>query len=237
MSPKKKSLPEVSQSKPEAQPKKPTHRTRNRAYVFFGVILAVALIGYGAYGLYTWWNKTHVQAPASENFDVSEPQEAAISTSDPAPFNYSPDQPKTIDIPAIGVSAYIQKVGLRKNNSIGVPSNIHLAGWFTQSVRPGDVGLSIIDGHVQGTYKPGIFADLGKLKKDDVIIITFGDNSQKSFAVMRVDTLPLQKASEALLAHDPKIKNQLNLVTCAGEYVEKLKSYDQRVVVVTKLVE
>lgn len=237
MSPKKKSLPEVSQSKPESQLQSSTHRTRNRAYVFFGVILAVALIGYGAYGLYGWWNKTHVNAPVSENFDISEPQETPISTSDPAPFNYSPEQPKTIDIPAIGVSAYIQKVGLRKNNSIGVPSNIHLAGWYTQSVRPGDAGLSIIDGHVQGTYKPGIFVDLGKLKKDDVVIVTFGDGSQKSFSVVSVDSLTLEKANGVLLAHDTKIKNQLNLVTCAGEFVEKLKTYDKRVVVATKLVE
>lgn len=233
MSPKNNSLPKESQSKKTDVVAKTPH-TRKRALVFFVVVVALALISYGSYNLYQWWQRSHTKVAASEDFDVSEPSENPLSVNDPAPFTYEANQPKTIDISALGVSAYIQKVGLRKNNSIGVPSNIHLAGWFSQSARPGEKGLSIIDGHVQGTYNPGIFKDLAKLKKDDIITITFGDDSQKVFSVVSVATVPLEKASDVLLSHDPKITNELHLVTCAGSYAEKLKTYNERVIVVAK---
>jgi LPXTG-site transpeptidase (sortase) family protein len=120
---------------------------------------------------------------------------------------------------------------------MGVPSNIHVAGWYTKSVLPGEKGLSVIDGHVHGTYSAGIFENLGKLQKDDRILITFGDNSQKTFSVVSTTTLSLEKANELFLKHDPKIPQELHLITCTGEYSEKLKTYNERVLVVATLVE
>ena len=50
----------------------------------------------------------------------------------------------------ISIDAYLQNVGVDQNNQIAVPNNIHIAGWFVDSVRPGENGLSVIDGHVDG---------------------------------------------------------------------------------------
>ena len=50
----------------------------------------------------------------------------------------------------ISIDAYLQNVGVDQNNQIAVPNNIHIAGWFVDSVRTGENGLSIIDGRVDG---------------------------------------------------------------------------------------
>lgn len=58
------------------------------------------------------------------------------------------NDPKRIVISKIGVDSLVQNVGVDQNQQIAVPNNIHIAGWFIDSVRPGESGLSIIDGHV-----------------------------------------------------------------------------------------
>src|SRR5664279_3678092 len=65
--------------------------------------------------------------------------------------------PKYISIPSIHAAGFLQQVSVDQNNDVGVPSNINLGGWFTKSQLPGATGLSIIDGHIDGTTKPGIF--------------------------------------------------------------------------------
>lgn len=191
-------------------------------------------IGSGSYGVVLWWHATHECAEVSENFDLSEPSEHLITLNDKPPFEYAPDQPKTIELSRIGVSGYIQKIGLRGNSEIGVPSNISVAGWYSGSVKPGDKGISIIDGHLQGSYRPGIFEHLDQMMPGDTIKITFGDDSSKSFEVVRVKSYPRAKASAMLLSHDPAISRQLNLITCGGEYQEDNKEYAERVLVVAK---
>src|SRR5690606_1027811 len=74
-------------------------------------------------------------------------------------------EPKKIVIPSIGVDGFIQKVGVDQNAEIAVPNNIHKAGWFVDSVLPGERGLSIIDGHLSGRQNDGIFKSLAKLEE------------------------------------------------------------------------
>ena len=145
--------------------------------------------------------------------------------------------PKKIIIPSIGVEAYLQNVGVDQSREVAVPSNIHMGGWFVDSVRPGEKGLSIIDGHLNGVREDGIFINLDKVKPGDTYTIEFGDGSRKQFKVTSTKTVPLKDAASVLFSQDPSITNQLTLITCGGTWDGQKRIYDKRVIVTSALVQ
>lgn len=144
--------------------------------------------------------------------------------------------PKKITIPGIGVDAYLQNVGVDQNKEIAVPSNIHMGGWFVDSVRPGEKGLSIIDGHLNGVNEDGIFIDLEKVKQGDTFAVEFGDGSKKAFSIKAVKVIDLDQAASVLFSQDPAIASQLTLITCGGEWDKDTRLYDKRVIVISEVI-
>jgi sortase (surface protein transpeptidase) len=144
---------------------------------------------------------------------------------------------RRILIPSIEVNGYIQKIGTSKDSEIGVPSNTHFAGWYTDSVRPGDPGLSIIDGHVGGRYsKDAVFSKLNGVAIGTKFQIEYGDLSTNTFEVVSTKQVPVAYAIEYLLERDEAITSQLNLITCGGEYDKSAESFKDRIIVVSKLI-
>jgi LPXTG-site transpeptidase (sortase) family protein len=148
----------------------------------------------------------------------------------------STKDPKYIIIPTISAEGFIQKADVDQNKQIAVPDNIHLAAWFVQSSAPGDLGLSIIDGHLNGRQNNGIFMNLNKLKAGDQFKIELGGGAIKKFQVVSLKTVATPEASNILFSQEPSITSQLNLITCAGTYDAKLQSYDERLIVYSKLI-
>lgn len=146
------------------------------------------------------------------------------------------EDPKYIKLPTIGAEGFVQNVGVDQNQQVAVPNNIHIAGWFVDSVKPGNKGLSIIDGHVDGRQNPGIFMNLVNLKENDLYTVEFGDGSVKQFRVIGVTSVETAKAANILFSQSPKVANQLNLITCGGTFDHDSQRYDKRVIVYSELV-
>lgn len=144
--------------------------------------------------------------------------------------------PKYISLPTIGAEGFIQNVGIDQNNAVAVPNNIHMAGWFTGSARPGQAGLSIIDGHVDGAQGDGIFKNLVNLKLGDELTVRLGDETTKRYRVKEVVSVDTARSAEVLFSHSPTIASQLNLVTCGGNFDKQTGQYEQRVIVVAELI-
>lgn len=145
-------------------------------------------------------------------------------------------EPKYIRLSSIHTEGYIQNVGIDQNKQVAVPNNIHLAGWFRDSVIPGEKGLSIIDGHVDGRASAGIFKNLGNLKQGDEFTVEMGSGSLKTFRVKKVSTIDTNAAVNILFSQDPQIESQLNLITCGGTFNKQARQYDKRVIVVSELI-
>lgn len=145
--------------------------------------------------------------------------------------------PKKIIIPSLGVDAYIQNVGVDQHNEVAVPNNLHVAGWFVDSVRPGERGLSIIDGHVdlRPNRPDAVFQHLGTIQPDAEITVVFGDESTKTFKVVKVQDVALEEAAGVLFSSLPSGERQLNLVTCGGKYDEAADRLDRRIIVSAEL--
>ena len=147
------------------------------------------------------------------------------------------NDPKSIIIEKLGIDAFVQNVGVDQNNEIAVPNNIHIAGWFINTVRPGEKGLSIIDGHVNGvTSDEGVFKRLPDLVIGDTVRVVFGDNTTVSFVVKDNKNVATSDSASLLFSQNPTIGRQLNLITCTGNYNRVQREYERRQITILEKV-
>lgn len=209
-----------------------------------GVALAIALIAIIVVIALLQLNSTVPKEDIKEEIIPNSFPQAqdvvVISTDSPSEeiptLEYTTDaeDPRSIIIPSIGVNGFVQKVGIDQNNEIAVPNNIHFAGWYTNSVKPGEKGLSIIDGHVDGPTSQGIFGNLNSLEKDQIFEIEYGDGSKISFKVVDKIQVKVEDAYNVLFSKKSEITSQLNLITCGGNFNLDTGRYDDRIIVVTE---
>src|SRR4051794_9720749 len=80
--------------------------------------------------------------------------------------------PVRLDIPAIGVHTGLMRLGMTRDRTVEVPplgAGVP-AGWYEHSVTPGEVGASVLLGHVDSArYGPAVFYRLGDLRAGDAV--------------------------------------------------------------------
>ncbi len=146
------------------------------------------------------------------------------------------EEPSRIVIPRLGVDAAIEHVGINKKGEVGIPVKFENTAWFNQSVKPGEAGNAIIDGHVNDRLsRPAVFADLKQLVSGDFIVVYYPSGAAYAFAVDTNTSYALKDVPmNDLLAPAPISK--LNLITCTGTWIQDVRMYDERLVVTTHLV-
>lgn len=150
----------------------------------------------------------------------------------------APGKPVRLVIPAIGVDAHIESVGLswRRNGDMGTPSNFTNVAWYNQGPLPGMPGSAVIDGHLDGKDVPqAVFYNLGSLKPGDLVKVI--DNANKTLTFRVVESrLYDYDAPTADIFYGDASKARLNLITCAGDWIQSERVYQQRIVVFTEMV-
>jgi sortase (surface protein transpeptidase) len=163
--------------------------------------------------------------------DVNGP-ESQPSQSDLESYSVAPDLARLLIIPKIKVKARVTQVGVDKSNRLQAPINIYDAGWYTGSAKPAQKGAVVIDGHVHGPTKPGVFAELGQLGTGDVIKIEKGNHKIVSYKVVKTKVYDVEHVDMSAVMTSVSTKlNGLNLITCTGPLDAKTDSYTQRLVV------
>lgn len=186
------------------------------------VLLSVALVG-----ILTSNEKANAGYPDVVTESTDDPSEEPL---DDYVWQGGPTDPKYIELASINAGGFIQKVGVDQRQEVGVPSNVGLAGWFIDMVKPGEKGLSIIDGHVDGRSKPGIFKQLDRLKNGDQFTVEFGNGSKKTFEVKGQTKVADSEAPAVLFSQDQG-ESQLNLITCGGTYDSNQRRYLDRIII------
>lgn len=143
--------------------------------------------------------------------------------------------PKKIIIPKLGIDSYIEHAGVDQYRKVAVPDNVHLAGWFVDSRRPGENGLAVIAGHVTGRSSDGIFKHLDQLKPGDNFEIELGNGETRRYAVVSTKQVKEATSADVVFSQDPAIKSQLNLITCGGSFNNQTKQYNDRIIVTSEL--
>ncbi len=146
--------------------------------------------------------------------------------------------PVVLDLPSIGVHSNLLTLGLNPDHTVQVPplGPVSQAGWYTDSPTPGQLGPSILLGHIDSAqYGPGVFFKLGALEPGDPVEVTRTDHIVAVFRVDRVVSYP--KASfPSLEVYGNTPNAQLRLITCGGVFDRAARSYENNIVAYASLV-
>lgn len=139
-----------------------------------------------------------------------------------------------ISIPALGMRARLETVGVRKSSMV-IPKNVAKGGWLASSAAPGEaIGATVIAGHVSDRHdRRGPFGKLTKARKGQVITVRGVDGTVQRYRIARIYTQLRTRGftGDPVSTTGP---HQLTLVTCTGKvtYPNGRYHYTKNLVVV-----
>src|SRR6266487_4613688 len=139
-------------------------------------------------------------------------------------------RPVYLSIPVLGVHTRLIRLGLTTAGTLQVPVSTAVAGWYTGSPRPGQVGSAVIAGHIDSSLGPGVFFRLRLLRPGDRVYIRRADGTLAVFGVYAEhsyakDRFPTQRV------YGPAPDPELRLITCGGTFDAAAGSYLSNIVV------
>lgn len=197
----------------------------------FRTRLVVALLVLGGLGGATYFGpkvaqSQNIPAPAQSSAVASLPKTAAA-----APKTLPKSLPIQLIIPKLGVNAPVISLGLKSDGTLSTPNSPTQAGWYSASPTPGEMGPSVIVGHVDYvSYGPAVFWRLHELQPGDSFAISRADGITANFKVDSVqqfaqDNFPTQ-------AVYGNINNAgIRLITCGGTWNTQTHHYSDNTVV------
>lgn len=213
---------------------RPRTRPGGFALGLLSALLAVGGSGAVVYALLT--APTPPPQPTAAQAGTLAPAGSARPRTSASPAGMPASPPTRVRIPAIGVDAAVDELGLNTDGTVAVPSVPSDAGWYTGSAAPGQIGAAVLLGHVDfvGTG-PAVFYRLGDLKPGDTITVARKDGSSAAFSVDAVREAPKSNFPTDEVYGPTDGTAQLRLVTC-GDWDSDQHKYVGNTIVFATLV-
>jgi LPXTG-site transpeptidase (sortase) family protein len=137
----------------------------------------------------------------------------------------------TLDVPRLRISrSSLTALGVDAAGVLVPPGSVAVAGWFTGSAVPGEVGPTVIAGHVDSYEGPGIFYRLDTLRPGDLVAVGRSDGVTVRYRVTDVESVP-KDAFPTRQVYGPTSGPELRLITCGGDFDHTARRYLSNVVV------
>lgn len=147
--------------------------------------------------------------------------------------------PTSLSIPAIGVEGSpVLRMKPLPDGGIEVPplEDTRSSGWYTGSPTPGEVGPSVILGHVDSAKNgPSVFYRLGELTPGDEVRIDRADGTLATFRVDAVREYPKNQFPTEVV-YGNLDRAGLRLITCGGTFNPRSGHYESNVIAFASLV-
>lgn len=139
-------------------------------------------------------------------------------------------KPVRLIAPDIGLDTTLITTGKNDKGELAVPERHDVAAWYELSPTPGEIGPSIIVGHVDTYMGPSVFFYLKELQTGQKIYVDREDGSRVTF---RVDGQQLvdQNAFPTEQVYGNIDHPGLRLITCGGAFDPASGEYLQNTVV------
>lgn len=151
-----------------------------------------------------------------------------------APVVLPRSQPVRVRVPRVGVDSGLIPLGLEPDGTLEVPERADIAGWYTGSPTPGELGPSVLAGHVDSFRGPGVFFRLRELAPGDTVEVDRADGTTAIFVVERVEQHP-KDAFPTQRVYGDLDHAGLRLITCGGTFDRSSRHYRSNVVVYASL--
>ena len=128
--------------------------------------------------------------------------------------------PVSVEIPAIGVHSTLLHLGVNSDGTIQVPpvrTRAGAAAWYKYSATPGQIGTSVIEGHVNNYHGPAVFFRLGALRPGDTVNVTLADGVTAVFRITGVREYAKARFP-AQTIYGAAGFAALHLITCGGAF-------------------
>lgn len=99
-----------------------------------------------------------------------------------------------------------------------------MAAWYKYSVTPGEIGTSVIEGHVDTYAGPAVFFRLGALKPGETIDVTLADGDTAIFRVTGVREYLKENFPDKTIYGSTDFA-ALRLITCGGAFNYATRHY------------
>lgn len=197
--------------------------------VSFDRLFSGALVTAGCIGMLTVLAPIFLPEPDIQSSRVSAATQASVKQ-----VGLSRSIPTHLEIPDIQLSTALIQLGKNDDGSLQVPEVYDVAGWYKFSPTPGEVGPSIIAGHVDNYLGPAVFFYLKDLQPGQRISVTREDRRVVNF---RVDKVALfdQQAFPTQEVYGNIDHPGLRLITCGGTYNALTGHYSHNTVVYASL--
>ena len=203
-------------------------------------VLAVAV----AVGVPTGWQLTREPAAAGAPLEqvlaepAPPPPAAAaptVTTRDAAP-TVVPRRPAPVRlaVPALGVDAPVEPVGVRDDGQMALPDDVDRLGWYRFGPVPGAEGSAVLAGHVDDADQGlGALAPLRDAEPGAEVVVTDAAGTATRWRVVSREVLEKQALPvDRLFARTGEPR--LVLVTCGGPFLPGVGGYRDNVVVVAE---
>lgn len=167
--------------------------------------------------------------PAGTTTQAADSAEAQPSPSSAAETGAFVSVPVAVEAEAVGIDAPLVAVGKTPDGALAVP-DFGNAGWYENSVRPGERGAAVLAGHVDSTTGPDVFYALRDLEPGDEVTVRRRDGTAVTFFVQEVETTDKDELPIARIFTDTASPS-LRLITCGGAFDRSARSYDSNVIV------
>lgn len=206
-------------------------RMMRQSLYCIALILTIALAGCG---LSTASQDAMLHTSSAQ---IARPTATAVPTFLPTSTPDVVASPTRLIIPAIGLNASIEQLGMLSNGDMATPTQNPWedVGWYKTGPRPGERGSAVIDGHLDrpGGY-PAVFWYLRDLHDGDAVLVLNAAGNTLHFRITRIELYTPQAAPlQDIFGNSGGI--YLNLITCAGDWIPSQHQTTLRLVVYTTL--
>lgn len=216
----------------------PRHRGRRATALWIFLAAVLLLVGSGALIAGVLSHPKSLAVPASPRRQASTtPTSATPSTTPPSttPPLLARSAPVLLQVPAIGLSVSVSTLGLNRDGTVQVPTDVQQPGWFRLGPSPGQLGSAVILGHVDSYQGPAVFFRLRSLQAGDRVDTALADGETAHFVVTAVVMYPKSQFPDRKV-YGSHGYSALQLVTCGGTFDRQTGHYLSNVVVYTSLV-
>jgi sortase (surface protein transpeptidase) len=199
--------------------------------------IAAAVVAIGGVGIAIYGLTTKVPLAGATYTPATVGTTVPQAHADPQATPLSRSAPVKIQIPAILVSAPVMEVGQNSDGSVQVPPlGIHnLTGWYNKGPTPGQMGASVILGHVDSNRGISVFYYLKDLIHGDQIRVTLADGSVANFVVDGLEKVTKTTFPTSNVYGTVPYPG-LRLVTCGGPFDGTSGHYLDNIIVYAHLV-